>query len=462
FQPHFTYHGFRYVELSSEGGTVELLDCVGMVANTALLETSRFHCSDAMVNQLRENILWGQRGNFFSVPTDCPQRNERMGWTGDAQVFCKTANYNMQAKSFFKKYLRDIRDAQLKDGAITDVAPIVSKMGAGHAAWGDAITIIPYITYLFSKDKSILTENYKAMKKWVAYCKSESIDYIRPSAGYGDWLSIHGLTPKDLMQTAFFAYSVLLTCKVAAILEKFEDVKLYSQEFDAIRKSYNDAFVSQDCRMPEDTQAGYVLSIAFDLVSEECKEKMAGYLVDDIRKNGNHLTTGFIGISYLLPVLTDMGYADIAYTLLLNRTYPSWGYSIENGATTIWERWNSYTKESGFGDVSMNSFNHYSLGSVGEWMMGYMGGIRVTEENAGFESVLLQPVPDPMGRITECEVSYDSIKGEITSRWQLRDGLAYFIFQIPDGVCGKAVLPDGSIYKITSGEHRFTCPLKLS
>ncbi|SDT43572.1 Ig-like domain (group 2) [Paenibacillaceae bacterium GAS479] len=422
YEPRFTFHGFRYVEVTGYPGEPTLDSLTGVVIHTDTPKSGAFNTSNAMVNQLNSNITWGQRGNFLSIPTDCPQRDERMGWTGDAQVFVRTATYNMEVPGFYEKYMRDVVDAQGANGAFPDVAPNVRGMGNGSNGWGDAGVIIPWTLYLAYNDTAIIKEHYDAMAKWIDYLKTNSRGLIRPAGGYGDWLGVNETTPTDVVNTAYFAYSTNLLAKMAAVIGKTDDADKYNRLFNEIKSAFNAAFVGADGRIKGNTQTAYVLALQMDLLEGDMKRKAAEYLVENINNKNGHLSTGFLGIGYLLPVLTEAGYPELAYRLLTNDTYPSWGYSIKNGATTLWERWNSYTVEGGFGDAAMNSFNHYSLGSVGEWMYRYAAGIEADPKQPGFKHIIIQPTPG--GQLGHVNGEYKSIYGEIKSGWR-REGKSF-------------------------------------
>lgn len=406
YTPRFTFHGFRYVE-----SNLELLHIEGNVIYTDCRESGFVNTSHQTVNKIFQNQLWSQRGNFLSIPTDCPQRDERMGWTGDAQVFAKSACYNMDSYEFYMKYLADIRDAQLPSGSIPCLVPNVRKqnkvyrVGSGVAAWGDAIFIIPWHLYTIYGKTEPLIQNYEAMEAYLNYLLDTSDDFIRPKEGFGDWLSADEVTPQDVLATAFLAYDARLMAQISGVLGK--DSSKYNQYYKLIKKAFNEKFTVPDGRIKGDTQTCYLMAVKFGLTDDI--EKTKSHLVRTIERRNNHLSTGFVGISYLLPVLCDLGLSKLAYTILLNETYPSWGYSIKNGATTIWERWNSYTIEQGFANNGMNSFNHYSLGSVAEWMYEYMGGIKPAGE--GFSQIVIKPYMDK--RVDKADIKYLSTKGEI-------------------------------------------------
>ncbi|MBM4048654.1 MAG: alpha-L-rhamnosidase, partial [Planctomycetes bacterium] len=391
YEPRFTFHGFQYVELTGCPYKPSLDAVTAVVLHSDTPPTGLFECSHPMVNKLQSNILWGQKGNFLEVPTDCPQRNERLGWMGDAQVFVRTACFNLDVAAFFEKWMVDVEDAQDTDGAYPDVAPKVTQ-GKGVAAWADAGVIVPWTVYLCYGDVRILERHYVSMARWIACMKNEAresvrlgrsvtTDLIRPDRGFGDWLAIdapdpgRAPTPKDLIGAAYFAHCASLMAKIARILGKDADAKEYAELADRVKAAFNREYVTPAGRVLGHTQTSYLLALAFDLLPESLRPKALEHLVNDIQKRGWHLSTGFVGTPLLAPTLTRFGRTDVAYKLLLQDTYPSWFYPIHQGATTMWERWNSFTKEHGFGPVGMNSFNHYAYGSIGEWMYATIAGI---------------------------------------------------------------------------------------
>ena len=440
FRPLFTFHGFRYAEISVLEGTAEIFDVIGFVCYNALEPTGEFSCSNELINRIYQNTLWSNRGNFISIPTDCPQRDERLGWTADAQIFSLSAMYNFDCRKFFSRFMRDMRLDQSEDGCVPDIIPSLPIIGGGNNAWSDAIVIIPYHHYLMYRDREILTDNIIAMKKWIGFQQVNSDQLIRPDEGYGDWLSVDDEMNKSVMNTAYFAYSTKLVSEICDILND-PDAEKYRELYERIKERYLQCFVSEDYTITGDTQTTYLTAIAFGLVDTD---KIKGHLLRTIERKDFHLSTGFIGVRFLLPVLCDIGRSDIAYQIILNKTYPSWGYSIENGATTIWERWNSYTIEDGFGNVEMNSFNHYSLGSCVEWMYRYILGIQCLIDDAGFERVIIHPFVDPLNRITEAKGSYISKKGRISVRWENTGGLVQCWIEKVPGLPAKYIF-DGEI-----------------
>ncbi|GBF72596.1 alpha-L-rhamnosidase [Paenibacillus sp. 598K] len=456
YEPHFTFHGFRYVEVIGYPGEPTLDDITGKVVHSDTPLAGKLETSDAMVNQLYSNITWGQRGNFLSVPTDCPQRDERLGWTGDAQVFARTASYNMDVSRFFTKFVWDMIDAQQPSGAFTDVAPdggwIRFKMWStrlnwyapDNSGWGDAGVIIPWTLYLMYGDTQVLTRHYDAMVRWVEYLRSNSEELVRPGyANYADWLSIDADTPNEVLATAYFAYSTLLLSRIAGVLGNEADQTHYEALYRDIAAAFRRAFVDDTGRIHGDTQTVYVLALQFGLLEGDLREQAIERLVADIRGRGSRLSTGFLGVGYLLPALTDSGRLDVAYELLTQEAFPSWMYSIKHGATTIWERWDGWTEDKGFQTPSMNSFNHYSLGSVGEWMYRYMAGIEVDPVAPGFRHAVIRPQPG--GRLTWVKASYESMYGTIRSEWALQpDGSLRLEVEIPAGTTADVYVPGGS------------------
>jgi alpha-L-rhamnosidase len=379
-----------------------------------------------MVNRLQSNILWGQRDNFLSIPTDCPQRDERLGWTGDAQIFVRTASFNMDVAAFFEKWMVDVEDAQSSEGAFPDVAPLFGErseafLSRGAPAWGDAGVIVPWTIYKTYDDTRIVERHYDAMGRWMKYLRDANPDLLRRNKmgnNYGDWLSPEGAhTPKDLLATAYWAYDARLMAEMARAVGRPEDAKRYEDLFEGIKGAFNEAYVDPDGRIKGDTQTCYVVALHMDLLPEALRPAAAEHLVAAIEREDWHLSTGFVGVGYLCPVLTETGHCDVAYRLLNNETYPSWGYTIRNGATTIWERWDGWTEENGFQSPNMNSFNHYSLGSVGEWLYRHVAGLDMDPQTAGYGRIVIRPRPG--GGLTHARGEYDSVRGRIVSAWSI-------------------------------------------
>jgi len=437
WEPHFTYHGFQYVEVTGLTSLPSLETITGIVIHSDTPVVGSFECSNQMVNKLYQNIFWGQRSNFIEIPTDCPQRDERLGWTGDTQFFIRTATYNMDVSSFFTKWLVDLEDTQDHDGIFADVAPLKVAMWKGSSVYADAGIICPWTLYEVYNDRQLIEKYYPAMKKWVEYLKKDNTNYLRPANGYGDWLSMDADTPKDLINTAYFAYSSRLLSKMALAIGKNADSSKYEELFQQIKKAFNGAYVSEDGHVKGNTQTGYVLALWFDLLPPAKRSLASRYLVNDIKNRNYHISTGFVGLGYLLPTLTACGYTDVAYSLLTQDTFPSWGYCIEQGATTIWERWDGWTEASGFQDPGMNSFNHYALGSVGRWLYSTIGGIDVV--SPGYKSILIHPQPG--GDLTYAQTKFYSIHGLIKSYWRIEDNTFYLSVTIPANTFATVYIP---------------------
>jgi alpha-L-rhamnosidase len=438
YQPHFTFHGFRYVEITGLAEKPALDAITGIVIATDTPRSGEFACSDPRVNQLYSNICWGQRGNYLSIPTDCPQRDERLGWMGDAQVFVRTATYNSDVAAFFTKWLVDVDDAQ-RDGAFTDISPSTG-CGAGTPAWGDAGVICPWTIYQVYGDTRQLDQHYPAMVRWIEWCRAHSSGLIRNKdrgGDYGDWLSIGSNTPKDLIGTAYFAYSTSLVAQAAAVLGKTDDAAKYTTLYQEIKAAFNQKYVTADGRIHGNTQCCYLMALKFGLLPEAMRSKAVQYLVEDITAKNDHLSTGFVGVSYLLPVLTEAGKLDTVFKLFLQDSFPSWLFSVKQGATTIWERWDGWTPEKGFQNPGMNSFNHYSLGSCGEWMFASLAGIDT--DGPGFQHLMIRPTPG--NGISWVKASYDSIHGRISSAWKV-DGDAFSLdVRIPPNTTATVCIP---------------------
>ena len=456
FEPRFTFHGFHYVEVTGHPGEPPLDAVVGRVVHSATPPGGSFECSSPMVNRLQSNIVWGQRGNFLSIPTDCPQRDERLGWTGDAQIFVRTASLNMDVAAFFSKWMDDVEDAQTPDGAFTDVVPLLEGSGLidlsrGAPAWGDAGVIVPWTIYKAYGDTRIIHKHYDAMTRWMSYLRGANPDLLRRNKlgnNYGDWLSPEGdATPKDLLATAYWAHDANLMAEMSRAVGR--DATVYEKLFENIKEAFNRVYVTPDGRVGSDTQTGYVVALHMGLLPEELREEAAGHLVKTIEAKDWHLSTGFVGVGYLCPVLTEAGYPEVAYRLLNNETYPSWGYTIKNGATTIWERWDGWTEENGFQSPNMNSFNHYSLGSVGEWLYRQVAGIDLHPEGVGYDRIVIRPRPG--GGMTYASAEYDSVRGVIGSAWQLSGDEFRLRVTIPPNTTATVHVPAANGVEVSEG-----------
>ncbi|HRI81912.1 MAG TPA: family 78 glycoside hydrolase catalytic domain [Opitutaceae bacterium] len=462
WEPRFTFHGFRYVELEGLPGD-PLPDAVtGVVLHSDTPRTGDFSTSDPLINQLQRNIDWGQRGNFLEVPTDCPQRNERLGWMGDAQVFCRTAAWNRDVAAFFNKWQRDIADAQGKEGQMPSVAPHIEGVGPdGGPAWADAAVICPWTMYLCYGDKELLARHFASLEKFIAYMEDQAKALIRSHPdtkvwhGYGDWLALDGSgnvfgnTPKDLIGTALFCYSTDLVAKMARVLGRTGDAVRHEKLAARIRRAYQQRFLTDDGVAAGLTQTSYVLTLQFDLAPAAVRPKLMRELVRDIEQRGWQLTTGFVGASYLPHVLTRFGRNDVAYKLLHQKKWPSWLYAVTQGATTIWERWDGWTKEKGFQDKGMNSFNHYAYGAIGSWLYAVVAGVDLDPAAPAFKRIRLTPRPG--GELTRARGTLDTPHGKIVSAWKTAAGRFEWEVTVPPNATATATFPIPAGSKITEG-----------
>ncbi|MDR2037106.1 MAG: glycoside hydrolase family 78 protein [Bacteroidales bacterium] len=453
YRPSMTFFGFRYCEITAPQDII-IEEIIAEVVGTVAEEESKLTTCNKSVNQLYSNIIWGQRGNFVSVPTDCPQRDERLGWTGDTQVFCRTAAYNSNVNSFFHKWMGDMRDSQRADGAYPDVAPEPYFGAWGTAGWADAGIIVPWTIYQMYDDKAIIEENYASMEKYMDFLASQKDDkylYNGPTLNYGDWLA-YEQTDRRYLSVCYYANDALLMAEMASALGKTQDVDKYNTLYDNIKKEFQGRYIEEDGTLKQKTQTAYLLALKFDLFPTEQAQKDAlDFLLKKIADNGYRLSTGFLGTSVLNQTLSEYNANDMAYNLLLQRNDPSWLYSVDQGATTIWERWNSYTLEKGFGDAGMNSFNHYAYGVVGEWMYRYMAGIDQAKESAGFKHIVLRPIPDTrkfipenQERITETDATFVSAYGAIKSKWNVSEGSARYEITVPANTMATLYLPQAT------------------
>ncbi|MBI3118474.1 MAG: family 78 glycoside hydrolase catalytic domain, partial [Candidatus Hydrogenedentes bacterium] len=438
-EPKFTFHGFRYVELTGLDKPPTPKDVVGVVLYSPLPQTGFFECSEPLLNQLYHNILWGQRGNYLEAPTDCPQRDERCGWTGDAQFFMPTSALVSDVSAFFTKWLVDlVQDAQLEDGSWADVAPNIG-LGGGNVAWGDAAIICTYQMYRYYGDKRVLAQHYDYLMKGMQFLENSSENYIRKKLGYGDWLNLGGNAKDEVICTAYFAYLAGLMREMAEIIGRTPEAEHYA----ALEKNIKDAFVKnfirEDGSILDSSQTGYALAFTMDLIPDELKAKAAEHFQKEIERFDNHLATGFIGTPRLLPALSLAGKQDVAYQLLMNKTFPSWLFQVTLGATTMWERWDGWTPDKGFQDPGMNSFNHYAFGAVGEYLFTTVGGIQATAP--GFSKIRIAPVPG--GGLTWAKTRYDSIHGAIRSEWRIENGKFLLEVEIPANMEAVVELPSG-------------------
>ena len=463
FETKFTFHGFRYVEVYGATSEPEMSDLTGIVMHSETPQTGNFECSDPLINQLQKNIDWGQRGNYLEIPTDCPQRDERLGWTGDAQVFVRTAAFNREVDTFFHKWMQDMRDAVGPQGEFPPFAPNINLVHSdGGAAWADAGVICPWTIYLCYGDTAILEENYDAMKRFVDFQAATAKDDIRCYHGYtgwmgfGDWLALDGSgqteggTPKDLLATAFFAYSSDLLSRAANALGKTDDAAFYRAQFERVRGVFQNRFITPGGLVFPGTQTAMVLALYFDLLPQNLRAAAARALADDVERRGVKLTTGFVGTSYLPHVLTEAGHLELAYRLLHQTSWPSWLYAVTQGATTIWERWDGWTHDKGFQDKGMNSFNHYAYGAIGEWLYRTVAGIDIDQASPGYKHIILRPRPLPASRngLDHAQAYHDSPYGRIESSWNYSEnGTWNWEVTVPPNTTATAYipLPEGAV-----------------
>ncbi|MBE5772922.1 MAG: alfa-L-rhamnosidase RamA [Clostridiales bacterium] len=451
--PLMSFMGFRYVRLTGFED-VRPEDFTAEVVHSRMARTGSFECSDERVNRLFLNAMWGQKGNFVDVPTDCPQRDERMGWTGDSQMFCATACMNMESDAFYRKYLYDLYQEQKKHGFVPVVIPFLIK-GSGKwefttTAWGDAATIMPWDMYLFFGDKAILDIQYDSMRRWVDYMTEQDTLHVDRYYGFhlGDWLAqdtpdpfnLFGATPTDLIATAYYAYSARIVAKTAKILGKAEEQAKYEDLYRRVREAFRKEYMTPNGRVVSETQTALAVVLFMGLCEDEERAGIAEKLAARIRTDNNHLTTGFVGTPYLCPALSENGLNEYAYELLLSNGRPSWLYAVERGATTIWERWNSIDENGDFGPVSMNSFNHYAYGSVAEWMYRHCAGINPVEEAPGFKKIRISPMPND--RLDYAKAAIDTQYGMVESGWKLENGEIRVTVEIPFNTTAEIILPD--------------------
>ncbi len=419
FDPTFTFHGFRYAEIKADGAA--RIDRIRAVAISQDLDYhGRFVCSNPIMNKVYYNALWGQLDNLISIPIDCPQRDERLGWTGDAQVFCNSAMYNADCNAFFENYLKLIRADVLDDGKIPSLVPFIAPVSpttAGVPGWADAICVIPYTHYLHYGDKQVLIDNLPYAIGHVEYYLRNSEKYLsKVNNPFGDWLSVERADDVQTISQCFFGLSAYLVSRMCAIVGDEENAQKYAAHYDGIKAAFRANFLSDNGKVQGDSQTAYALALAVDFVAAD---EIKSHFVAAIERNDGRLTTGFIGVKYLLPALCAIGETELAYKIIQETRYPSWGYTIENGATTIWERWNGYTQEDGFATPSMNSFNHYSLGSCVEWLYSYVLGIQLSEDRVKVAPALSQSLDFAKGE-------YRTKQGKIAVAWK-RKSDAYLI-----------------------------------
>lgn len=449
-----TFFGFRYIRLENWPDEVKKENFTAIVVHSDIRRTGYFECSDETVNKLFKNIIWGQKSNFLDVPTDCPQRDERLGWTGDAQVFVRTASLNFDVEHFFKKWLHDLAADQGRDGCVPHVVPNIFDDMGGSSAWSDAAVICPWEIYRTYGDKAVLEEQFDSMKAWIDWMRERSENGRRSGGShFGDWLgldspegSYKGSTPDDLIATAYYKYSTELFIKAAHALgsDVAEYENIPAEAAKAFRREY-----MENGRVKNATQTACVLALYFDITDDRAATATQ---LNELVKRAGHLETGFVGTPYLLHALSDNGYAETAYDLLLRREYPSWLYPISKGATTVWEHWDGIKPDGTIWSTDMNSFNHYAYGAVADWMYGAAAGINSDPDRPGFEHIIFRPVTDR--RLDFVKASIDTRRGTVASEWRRENGRIKYIFTVPEG-CSASVIIGEEKHEVGAGTHEF-------
>lgn len=460
FEPPFTQHGYRYVSIDGLDEPLPLEDVEGIVLESVGEQISRYETSNADINQLFNNIVWGQRGNFLAVPTDCPQRDERLGWTGDANVFCRTSTYNMMTGPFFNRWFYTLRDQKSDNGDVGGYYPSLggTKEGAPRSGfergcgWSDVTITVPWEMYQQYGDLGFVERHYGAMKDYMKFLESQAKDYIYPDAFYwGDWLAPMP-TNISMLSTAYFGYDARLMREMAKALGKTDDAVYYDKLYRNISRAFCNYFFDSEGYTIEgnhegtprmDTQTSYLLPLAFLELPEDLQQKAVKHLLEAIERSNYHLQTGFLGTPLLCNVLSNFGHNDIAYRLYTQTEYPSWLFPVKQGATTMWERWNSYTIKEGFGEVSMNSFNHYAYGAIEEWIMSHNLGIQRDENRPGYKHILMQPKIDDT--FSFVKGGFRSVYGDISSAWEIKPSGTEIEFTIPANTTATFTLPVSSM-----------------
>ena len=462
FEPHFTFQGFRFVKVEGYPGTPTADAVTGIVIHSDMPPTGTFQSSNPMLDQLQHNIVWGQKGNFVGVPTDCPQRDERLGWTGDAQVFARTSAFNYDVAGFFTKWLGDLAADQKPNGSVPSVIPAVNpdaaSAGSSSSGWGDAAVIVPWTMYLTYGDTRLLERQYPSMRKYVEYERGVAGDKFLWVGGqhYGDWLSFAttradypgATTDKDLIASAFFAHSTDLLARSAQLLGKVDDAKAYRELFERIKSAWNREYVTASGRLSSNTQTAYALALEFNLLPEAMRADAGRRLAADVRQFG-HLTTGFLGTPYLTDALSRSGHLDEAYRLLLNKKYPSWLYPITQGATTIWERWDGEKPDSSFQNATMNSFNHYAYGAIGNWMVSVVAGLDIDPAAPAYKHMLVRPQPG--GGLTSARAELITQYGPAASGWKLDGDQFHLRVRVPPNTRARVWLPGATLAQVMEG-----------
>jgi alpha-L-rhamnosidase len=445
WEPRFTYHGFRFVELSRYPGVPTIEALRGRVVHTAVEPVGSFACSKSILNSLQRIIIWGQKTNLHSIPTDCCQRDERMGWMGDAQGTAEEAIYNFDMAAFYTNFLRDIRDVQDEKGTITDTVPHIWGSRPADPAWGTAYPLIAWYVYQYYGDKRILEDHYEGIKKYVEFLRSSAEDGLVKFSHYGDWVAVEK-PPGSIVSSFYYYYDVKILAEMAVLLGKETDAKTYGNLAAAIKTAFHkEYFNPKTGNYADGTQTANALPLFLDIVPKESRGAIWGSLFNDIvYKHDSHLTTGIIGTKYIMEVLTSSGSADLAYDIATKTTYPSWGYMIENGATTLWELWQLRQ------GPSMNSHNHPMFGSVGAWLYKALAGINLAPGSVGFERIRIEP--QMVRDLRHAAGSTQTPRGEVSSSWK-RDGRSVTLeVVIPVGSEAEVIIPKFNIENVVIRE----------
>lgn len=460
FAPTHTFYGFRYIKVEGAEGNLDLADFEAVPVWSSFDNVGSFSSSNPLINQLQSNIWWGFHDNFLDVPTDCPQRDERLGWTGDAQVFFRTASFLGRVDNFFEKWLGDVRADQYAEGTVPNVIPNVFKKGGRRAAcgWSDAVTIIPWQHYMAYGDKRMLADNFTAMKRWVDFLikQSRENNYLWVGGShYGDWLFYSvgndrdgksAVTSKYLIAQCFFAHSLDNVVKAAEVLGKFADVAYYKGIAEKARHAFCNEYVTPNGLVSSDTQTAYVLALHFDMLPENLRKQAAERLVNNIKRYKYHITTGFLGTPYICEVLTRYGYSDVAYRLLLQESCPGWLYQVKMGATTVWERWDSIRKDGSIANNGMNSLNHYAYGSIGDWL--YRSAVGIQEAAPGYKRIVIKPHTG--GKLENMEASTVTPYGKVSASWKASENLlTELTVEIPFNTTAEVYVPAASSAAVT-------------
>jgi len=469
FHPHFTFQGFQYVRVKEYPGEIKLKNFSAIVVHSNMKPTGTFECSNPDINQLQHNILWGLKGNFLDIPTDCPQRDERLGWTGDAQIFCRTASYLMDTFSFFSKWLKDVAADQTPEGGVPHVVPDILSGKSGDdllleqgthssAAWADVAVIMPWTLYLTFGDIKILKQQYASMKAWIDFMHRHANGYIwNYKLQFGDWVALDaeegsyfGATPNELTGTAYYAYSTQLFSKICKVLGNTEDYEKYSALHEEIVKGFQKEFFTKSGSLTARTQTAHIIALYFNLVPDQFKEKTVNTLLELIKEHEGHLVTGFVGTPYFCHALSQNGHTKEAYDLLLKDDFPSWLYQVKAGATTVWEHWDGKKPDGTMWSPDMNSFNHYAYGAIGEWLYRVVAGIEIDECKAGYKHAIIYPHIG--GGLNYVHANYSSIYGNVSVSWKVKGNQVNMDIAIPHNTTATVTLPGADMTNLTVNE----------